>query len=354
MTKKYKVLSLFSGCGGLDLGFIGGFNFMGNNFSKNNFEIVWSNEIDKNACQTYTKNFKHEIVCGDIRDILENGVTDMFSQPMPKNVDVVLGGFPCQDFSVAGKRRGLNSHRGNLYKSMIEVIKRTSPQVFLAENVKGILSIDDGNAITKIKKDFGALGYNVTYKLFHVANFGVAQNRERVIIIGTKYDSFDFPETILDEQEWIDCSQVLKDLSELPEGAVSNHFWSKAKKNKGQGNSVINKDGIAPTMRAEHHGNIEFHYNGERRLSAREAARIQSFPDDFIFYPSTSAAYRQIGNAVPPIFGWHIAKSIEKHLDSNYHTKNEAKSDRHNVRRKPQTSAASAKKITQTLSISGN
>jgi DNA (cytosine-5)-methyltransferase 1 len=106
-------------------------------------------------------------------------------------------------------------------------------------------------------------------------------------------------------------------LEKVDEGKIANHYWSKAKKNKGQGNSVVSADKPGPTMRTEHHGNIEYHWNGKRRLSAREAARIQSFPDDFIFYPSTSAAYKQIGNAVPPVLAWHVATAIEKFLDKH-------------------------------------
>jgi DNA (cytosine-5)-methyltransferase 1 len=103
---------------------------------------------------------------------------------------------------------------------------------------------------------------------------------------------------------------------------VTNHFWSKAKRFPGtQGNTVVSPDKPGPTMRAEHHGNIEFHWNGQRRLSAREAARIQTFPDDFIFYPSTSSAYKQIGNAVPPVLAWHLAKAIEQFIDKNLERK---------------------------------
>jgi DNA (cytosine-5)-methyltransferase 1 len=110
--------------------------------------------------------------------------------------------------------------------------------------------------------------------------------------------------------------EAIGDLEQLPEGAVPNHYWSKAKANKGQGNTTVDPDRPGPTMRAEHHGNIEWHWNGTRRLSAREAARIQSFPDDFAFAPSTSSAYRQIGNAVPPVLAWHIAKALGDQLEA--------------------------------------
>ncbi len=244
----------------------------------------------------------------------------MFDESIPNSVDIVLGGFPCQDFSHAGKRKGFEAERGTLYQSMGEIIKKTKPKLFLAENVKGLLSMNKGKAIEQIIKDFGELGYNVSYKLFLTADFEVPQKRERVVIIGTRKDilpKFIFLKPILKEKDWITLEKAIGDLEDRKEGDFENHFWSKAKKNKGQGNTAVSKDKPGPTMRAEHHGNIEFHWNEKRRLSAREAARIQSFPDDFIFYPSTSSAYKQIGNAVPPVFGWHLAESIEKFLKSN-------------------------------------
>ncbi len=307
--KNYNITSLFSGCGGLDLGFNGGFKFLQKNYARLKFETVYANDIDKNACITFQKNFHKNIVYSDINaiDIAKLQYTD-----------IVLGGFPCQDFSHAGKRLGFDSERGNLYKSMCNVINYIKPKLFLAENVKGLLTIDDGKAIQTIIKDFENLGYNIAYKLLKVSDFEVSQKRERVIIIGTKKDilpQFNF-DTIQTNKA---CSvyDIIQDLENYEEGFISNHKWSKAKMNKGQGNSTIDKNDFAPTMRAEHHGNIEFHYNGKRRLSAREAARIQSFPDDFIFYPSTSSAYKQIGNAVPPVFAWYVANGIQKFLDDN-------------------------------------
>ncbi len=306
--KEYGIVSLFSGSGGLDLGFQGGFNFLNQNFAELKFDTIYANDIDKNACSTFQRNFNKNIVCADINTI------DI--SILPKS-EVVIGGFPCQDFSHAGKRLGLDGKRGNLYKSMCNVIKYIKPKLFLAENVKGLLTIDNGNAIKTIIKDFEDLGYNVSYKLLKVSDFGVAQKRERVIIIGTKKEvlpEFDF--NLIKKETAPSVYEIIKDLENLNEGDIENHKWSKAKMNKGQGNSIIDKNDFAPTMRAEHHGNIEFHYNGTRRLSAREAARIQSFPDNFIFYPSTSSAYKQIGNAVPPVFAWHIAKAIQDFLDS--------------------------------------
>jgi DNA (cytosine-5)-methyltransferase 1 len=317
-TKKvFTVISLFAGCGGLDLGFTGGFKFLGEKYPQNNFEVIWANE-------TFANYFKHDVVCGDISQILAGKYsTRLFDQPLPNKADVVLGGFPCQDFSHAGKRKGFNSQRGLLYLSMAEVIKRTKPLLFVAENVRGLLTMNGGEAIQTIISDFEKLGYHVKYKLLTAADYGVPQIRERVIIVGTKKDKLptfehvEYLNSILDKKNWVTLKRAIGDLEKVEEGKVPNHFWSRAKKNKGQGNNAVSADRPGPTMRTEHHGNIEFHWNGKRRLSAREAARIQSFPDNFIFYPSTSAAYKQIGNAVPPVLGWHVANAIEKFLNKN-------------------------------------
>ena len=321
IKSNFSIISLFSGCGGLDLGFVGGFNFLKKKYTKNNFEVIWANDIDESACQTFANYFKHDVVCGDITQILSGKYSaKLFEQPIPEKVDVVLGGFPCQDFSHAGKRKGFNSKRGLLYQSMAEVIKRTKPALFVAENVRGLLTMNKGEAIRTIIEDFKKLGYHVVYQLLMAADYGVPQKRERVVIVGTRKDKlppFIFPSPILEEKNWINLEQAIGDLEETKEGKVANHYWSMAKKNKGQGNSVVLANKPGPTMRTEHHGNIEYHWNEKRRLSAREAARIQSFPDEFIFYPSTSSAYKQIGNAVPPVLAWHIAKAVENFLDKH-------------------------------------
>jgi len=321
-TKKFQIVSLFAGCGGLDLGFVGGFEFNGKKYPKHPFIISWANDIDEPACKTFRNYFKHDIVLGSIVDILNGKHSSMFDQPLPKKADIVLGGFPCQEFSHAGKRRGFNSEKGVLYRSMAEVIRRTKPALFVAENVRGLLTIDNGKAIDIIKDDFAKLGYHVNHRLLLAADYGVPQVRERVIIIGTRkdvlprFEDHDYPSST-HKGKHVSVKEALGDLEKIEEGGFSNHYWSKAKKNKGQGNVVINPNKPGPTMRTEHHGNIEYHWNGKRRLSAREAARIQSFPDDMEFLPSTSQAYKQIGNAVPPVLAWNIAKSIRIFLDKN-------------------------------------
>lgn len=318
-NKKYKVVSLFSGCGGLDLGLEGGFEYLGHWYDKNPFKVIWANDINEKACKTLELNFPNtEVVCDDITKILNHKIK------IPK-ADIVVGGFPCQDFSLAGKRRGLTVKRGQLYLSMAEVVRSVKPILFVAENVKGLLSWEKGLGIKTMVSDFEKLGYNVEYKLLNTANFGVPQTRERVIIMGVRKDiggDIHWPQQThsnddkLGLKSWVTLKEAIGDLEdEKQHMRLPNSGYSKAKLFPGtQGNTVTKAERPGPTMRAEHHGNIEFHYSNKRRLSAREAARIQSFPDDFVFVQSTTDAYRQVGNAVAPVFGWQIAKAVEKTL----------------------------------------
>lgn len=321
-NKKLKIVSLFSGCGGLDLGLEGGFNYLGERFNETPFQVIWANDITEKACRTLKLNMPHtEVVCDDITKVLEHKLE------IPK-ADVVVGGFPCQDFSLAGKRKGLTVQRGQLYLSMAEVVKQVRPKIFLAENVKGLLSWEKGLGIRTMIEDFEKLGYHVEYKLHNTANFGVPQTRERVIIMGIRKDVGDkifwpTPTHSNDEslglRPWVTLKSAIGDLEkDKVHFCLPNSGYSKAKLFPGtQGNTVTKADKPGPTMRAEHHGNIEFHYKLPRRLSAREAARIQSFPDDFVFVQSTTDAYRQVGNAVAPVFGWHLAKALEEMLKND-------------------------------------
>jgi DNA (cytosine-5)-methyltransferase 1 len=319
--KEFSVVSLFSGCGGLDLGLHGGFTFLGKRYKSNPFEVVYANDINKAATETFKLNFPEvrQVENEDITLVLEGKAS------IPKKADVVVGGFPCQDFSLAGKRQGLNVKRGQLYLSMVETVKRVRPKVFLAENVKGLLLWEKGLAVEIIKEDFAKLGYVVSHKLLNTADYGVPETRERVIIVGVRKDlkrEFKFPEPTHSKtpsgklKPWVSLKEAIGDLEDQNKhDQLPNPGFSKAKLFPGtQGNKTCAPDKPGPTMRAEHHGNIEFHYLGHRRLSAREAARIQSFPDNFVFWKSTTDAYRQIGNAVAPVFGWHLAKSLAQVL----------------------------------------
>jgi len=326
--KAYKVASLFCGCGGLDLGLKGGFELPYGDkvFKKGGYEIVWANDFDKNATVTYQKYFGDHVVHGDIVEIMRDVKHSIKNKdktlphgfPKPGSVDIVTGGFPCQPFSLAGKRKGLGDKRGKLYLAMCDAISVLKPKAFIAENVRGLMSMKDGDTLEMIVSDLKAIGYNVIPKLYKAIEWGVPQTRERVIIIGIRNDIAPFSHPEANRQKSVvTLSDAIDDLAERLEDREFGHVWSKAKKNKGQGNITCKADKPGPTMRSEHHGNIEFHYSLKRRLSAREAARIQSFPDNMNFYPSISAAYKQIGNAVPPILGWHVGQALKKHLDKH-------------------------------------
>jgi len=301
-VKTYKVVSLFSGCGGMDLGFLGGFEFGGRYYDRLPFKISWANDISAPACATYCHNLCHDIHVGDIREAMES---------MPKSADVLLGGFPCQDVSVNGKGQAENGRRTILYRSMIEAIKRTRPKAFVAENVKGLLGHEA--FFERMRDEFEALkGYDVSHRLYLAADYGVPQMRERIFIIGVRdRRSFRHPVPALARMT---AREALADLESEPENPAINHIWSKAIASPDQGSRKLRGDAPSTTIRAEHHGNVQWHYSLPRRISLREAARLQSFPDGFHFPNGMRASEREIGNAVPPVLAWHIAKAVRECL----------------------------------------
>lgn len=302
-TRNYSVVSLFSGCGGMDLGFRGGFSVFGRKYAKNPFKIIWANELNQAACRTYRRNLYENIHCGDIWDYISE---------LPTSADVLIGGFPCQDLSINGKGLGVKGKRSSLYAAMVEAIKIVKPKIFVAENVKGLLLKTRRDSFQQIMDDFNSLGYDVSHELYHAADYGVPQSRERVFIVGTlkTVGKFAPPEPELAKENWITASEAIGDLETKEMDESVNHVWSAANVSGEQGNRrlVANRPGF--TIRAECHGNIQFHYSLPRRISMREAARIQSFPDDFIFDSKLRETERQVGNAVPPVLAWHIAKSV--------------------------------------------
>lgn len=396
--KDLRVLSLFSGAGGMDLGLEGGFLthvlsvgmdvHSGNCRNDGNwvrvpgtrFVTVFANDINKDAKTAWTNYFSvrdgrpadiyHIESIVDLVKRYEAGDNTVF----PDNIDVVTGGFPCQDFSVAGKRLGFNSNkndqgtireddsetsRGKLYYWMKRVIDIVRPKLFIAENVKGLLSLSDAFQI--IRDDFSKNGYYVVEpQILRAWEFGVPEKRERVIFIGVREDalndsvyeklvtreinlypeathSLEHNESLLDV---VTCRDVLSHLKEPSEEVddLSQMCYSTAKYlgRKRQGQTEISWNGLAPTIRSEHHGNIEYRrlskeHGGEmvednsgieRRLTPRECALIQTFPLDYEFVMkgdrklTQSAAYKIIGNAVPPVLAYKIALHLEEIWDN--------------------------------------
>ena len=194
--EKIDIISLFSGCGGMDLG-----------FSQAGFRILWANDIDRQACDTYERNIGRHIVCGDIQEI------DYSTIP---SADLILGGFPCQDFSMIWKRGGITTKRGNLYRNFVELVAQKEALMFIAENVKGLMTVNKGKAIRQIIEDFsttGSYGYTTTPHLINFADYGTPQLRKRVLIIGIRKDinhRFNIPEPTHHAENYVSSSKALK------------------------------------------------------------------------------------------------------------------------------------------------
>jgi DNA (cytosine-5)-methyltransferase 1 len=313
-TTKFKVISLFSGCGGMDLGFLGGFESHNKKYKRNPFDIIWANDFNEFACKTYAKNIGNHIKHGDIWSLIDE---------IPFEADLVIGGFPCQDISVNGKGAGVDGKRSGLYRAMVEVVARVQPKMFVAENVKGLLMKHNKASLERVIADFEALDYEVSFELYHAADYGVPQTRERVIIVGTKsgVGKFSPPKPTHTKDQYVSAREAIADLENVEEDASVNHVWSRANISGEQGNRRLIADRPGYTIRAECHGNIQFHYSLPRRISMREAARFQTFPDDFIFDSRLRETERQVGNAVPPVLAWHIARSVEAALKKSDKTK---------------------------------
>lgn len=413
MGTKRRVLSLFSGCGGMDIGFEGGFTCLKRSINQTihpdwinsddgkwvrvkdtGFETVFANDIRPDAKAAWVSYFSNRYKNADSFYHIES-IVDLVKRAksgervFPENIDIVTGGFPCQDFSVAGKRKGFNSDkshdggkleigeptaesRGQLYMWMREVVSIVKPLAFVAENVKGLTTFEDVKEV--IEQDFADAadgGYIVIpARVLHAANFGVPQSRERVIFYGFRknalkenainallnvsqnpqYDPYPMPTHNFSAignnlYPFVTCREVFDGLDE-PDKAedIAQTKYSKAKYlPHGQGNTEVKLDSISPAIRSEHHGNIEFRRlskaNGgthdeelsrgleQRRLTIRECARIQTFPDEYQFIlsktndnvsVSASDAYKIIGNAVPCVLAYHIAMRLAENWNKYF------------------------------------
>jgi DNA (cytosine-5)-methyltransferase 1 len=243
--------------------------------------------------------------------------------------DIVIGGFPCQGFSVANTSRTVDDPRNKLYREMLRVIKDKKPLFFLAENVKGLVSLGKGAVLDKIIGDFNEAGYRVKWTVLNAADYGVPQTRQRVFILGTRNDltiEVDFPTTThadpkrglhVFKKPWVGIGKALAGVPDPDdEHGIPNHTYSKYKLrfNGYLGHRTIDPTRPAPTVTArgdDRGGVVVLHHpNNQRRMSARELAITQSFPVDFIFSGTQSSVYRQIGNAVPPMLAEALAKQF--------------------------------------------
>lgn len=351
--KKLNVLDLFCGAGGLSYG-----------FERVGFNIVLGIDNDTKALVTFKANHKNsQILCGDITKIsYEKNIKPLLKK---QKIDVIIGGPPCQGFSLSGPRN-FNDPRNKLYLSYIRLVKEINPKAFVIENVPGLVSLFHGEIKEKIISALEKMGYNVQYKILCAADFGVPQTRKRVFFVGTKKSckTFSFPKTVLSSDKYVTCAEAIDDLPSLQlqngqiiygeeqqdylfkprseyqklmrqnSRKIKNHIGSipiektrkmislipegKNYKSLPKQYSGIYKyhealtryDSKKPSLTINTGHRSHFHYKYNRIPTVRESARLQSFPDDFIFYGNKSEQYRQVGNAVPPLLGSAVAKQL--------------------------------------------
>lgn len=343
--KSYNVIDLFCGCGGLSLG-----------FEHAGYNLLLGIDMWKDALITYEHNHKNgNTYCADLANLKAEDVEEKIGH---QQVDVIIGGPPCQGFSIAGKRI-VDDERNSLYKSFVRMVAHFKPKAFLMENVPNILSIGEGVVRESILKDFTDLGYTVNYKVCLAADYGVPQNRRRAIFIGLlNGESFEFPEATIETP--VTCREAISDLpyDTIPEGGAyptepqSEYQKLMRKDSTGVHNHDITihtaktqeiiamvPDGgnykdlplelqntrkvhIAwtrlnssrPSITIDTGHNHHFHYEYNRVPTARESARFQSFPDSFVFIGNKTSKLKQIGNAVPPLMAEAIAKALKEQL----------------------------------------
>ncbi len=307
--REFTAVSLFCGAGGLDMG-----------FDRAGFKTVWANDFEKDACKTHQNWSDAEVVCGDIAKV------DMSKIP---ESDVILGGFPCQGFSLSGPRK-IDDSRNVLYKHYVKLVRQNKPKAFIGENVKGLLTMGNGTIIDAIVQDFSDCGYDVFYKLLNAKNFGCPQDRERVIIVGFRKDlgikNFELPDT---NGEHMTLKDAIGDMppadpNDVCDAPYSSRYMSRNRK-RGWNDVSYTVPAMAkqvtlwpgsPDMEKLDKDLWKFGDNGvTRRLSWREAAVIQTFPRDLEFEGDLTSIYKQIGNAVPVKLAEFVANYVRGYLE---------------------------------------
>lgn len=334
-----EIIDLFCGCGGLSKG-----------FEKAGFKVSLAIDMWNDAIKTYNYNHNDNVaICKDIRD-LDNEFLNEYKKQ--HNVIGIIGGPPCQGYSTVGKR-DINDERNYLYLEYCRVVENIQPKFFVLENVKGLLTLNDGMFKDDIVKRFGKLGYDVTYRVLNASDFGVPQNRQRVFFVGIKNKKFKFPveknekvttkDAISDLEKCIDeyliepqneyqklmrknskeltnneltnhSEQTMNIISQVPDGGkitdLDKELWSVRKYNK----AFQRMNSTLPSNTIDTGHRNYFHYKENRIPTVRESARIQSFEDDFEFLGSKTSQYKQVGNAVPPLLANEIAKELLKQI----------------------------------------
>jgi DNA (cytosine-5)-methyltransferase 1 len=324
-VSKLKVVSLFCGCGGADVGLLGGFQYLGKNYKKLPYEICHASDIDLKAINTYKRNFLHQSCVADIKTLTLQDV----------NADLVIGGFPCQPFSTVNPNKEPHKKESQLFWEMARVINEVKPKAFIAENVKGFYRLKQGYYFQLACKEFESLGYDIFHSLINSSDYGVPQKRERIFIIGIKKSlklRFTFPNATHGAEKGLKNKVALKSIVKSLYPDDPKYFFSK-RAVEGVKNAKPNmKRALAQDLNGQcltitsHLAKVSLNsrdpvllVNPEkeiyRRFSPREAAGIQSFPENFTFAGSEADAYRQIGNAIPPVVMWNLAKQMYETLN---------------------------------------
>lgn len=359
MTNRFTCVDLFSGAGGLSRGFYDA-----------GYEVVLGVDFDEAALKTFKENhgsaeaMKLDLFNHDNIDVIVDYLKE-------KNIelDVLVGGPPCQGFSIAGPR-DMNDKRNSLYVAMVKLAERLKPQAIVLENVPGMVQTNGGIGAKRVVEDFKKIGYTMTPKLLYAPDYGIPQIRKRVFFVGLRDETheFEFPEAFVDKDDYVTCEQAIGDLPTLqtPSGEIiygeevqeyickpQNEYQEKMRKNS---KNVYNHIGSIPIEKTKHMISLvpegknyralpeeyqgiykyhealtryhskkpsntintghrsHFHYKWNRIPTVRESARLQSFPDDFIFYGNKSQQYKQVGNAVPPMLGFVVANKLKEYL----------------------------------------
>ena len=332
MDRKLTVIDLFSGAGGLSLGF----------FNKG-FENVFALDIESDSCKTYQRNFpNHKLLHQDITTLRNDEILVLTKET---NIDVIIGGPPCQGFSMAGNigRKFVDDHRNHLFREFARFISVVRPKVFLMENVARLYLHNNGKTRGEILKTFADLGYYTECRVLNAADYGVPQVRNRIIFIGTRleHEKIFFPKKKYCTAQYITIKEAINDLPPLKSGErsiIPNHVAMKhsgqmlekmsfvkdggtkedipieLRPLKGDARKYIRYDSAKPSICITGDMRKVFHYNQNRALTVRELARIQTFPDTFIFEGGSISQQQQVGNSVPPLFAEELAESIKEIL----------------------------------------
>ncbi len=311
-ASQYRVVSFFSGCGGLDLGLLGGFEFLGRRYPQLPFRIEYAADNSEDAAASYALNIGEHIHCADL--------TKVPPESLPA-ADVLIGGFPCQDFSSSGPKTGINGKRGELYKVMLHYMNVHKPAIVIGENVPHLARLNGGVYLETILKDFESAGYHFDVWSLYAPDFGLPQSRTRLFLIGVRNDIPGYP--VVPERRFrtspVTIDTALRDLEPVTDETVPNQSQyfvaTKATSGGGQGDHHNEVGKVGYCIRANSRGRIQFHYNLPRRLTVRECARLQSFPDEFVFPFSTQRNLMLIGNAVPPLLANCVGESVARFLN---------------------------------------